>query len=131
MRGVGVIANGKEMAINPGNVLSEIPGEPGKDPAFGLDAVWIDPSEREYAQAIGYTVVDASTVIATHLNSVIKDNADELMTYDVAQQLLDKIAETSPKLVEDFIPEKLTLGTVVRVYKALREQYPCEICAPS
>jgi flagellar biosynthesis protein FlhA len=125
VRGVGVIANGKEMAINPGNVLSEIPGEPGKDPAFGLDAVWIDPSEREYAQAVGYTVVDASTVIATHLNSVIKDNADELMTYDVAQQLIDKIAETSPKLVEDFIPEKLTLGTVVRVLQnLLRERVP-------
>ena len=121
VRGVGVIANGKEMAINPGNVLGEIPGEPGKDPAFGLDAVWIDPSEREYAQAVGYTVVDASTVIATHLNSVIKDNADELMTYDVAQQLIDKIAETSPKLVEDFIPEKLTLGTVVRVMQNLLE----------
>ena len=125
VRGVGVIANGKEMAINPGNVLSEIPGEPGKDPAFGLDAVWIEPSEREYAQAVGYTVVDASTVIATHLNSVIKDNADELMTYDVAQQLIDKIAETSPKLVEDFIPEKLTLGTVVRVLQnLLRERVP-------
>ena len=125
VRGVGVIANGKEMAINPGNVLSEIPGEPGKDPAFGLDAVWIDPSEREYAQAVGYTVVDASTVIATHLNSVIKYNADELMTYDVAQQLIDKIAETSPKLVEDFIPEKLTLGTVVRVLQnLLRERVP-------
>ncbi|NCF43460.1 MAG: flagellar biosynthesis protein FlhA [Proteobacteria bacterium] len=125
VRGVGVIASGKEMAINPGNVLSEIPGEAGKDPAFGLDAVWIEPSEREYAQAVGYTVVDASTVIATHLNSVIKNNADELMTYDVAQQLIDKIAETSPKLVEDFIPEKLTLGTVVRVLQnLLRERVP-------
>ena len=71
VRGVGVIAGGKEMAINPGNVLSEIPGEPGVGSAFGLDAVWID-LEREYAQAVGYTVVDASTVIATHLNSVIK-----------------------------------------------------------
>ena len=111
VRGVGVIAGGKGMAINPGNVLSEIPGEPGKDPAFGLDAVWIEPSEREYAQAVGYTVVDASTVIATHLNSVIKNNADELMTYDVTQQLIDKIAETSPKLIEDFIPEKLSLAS--------------------
>lgn len=125
VRGVGVIAGGKEMAINPGNVLTEIPGEPGKDPAFGLDAVWIEPGEREYAQAVGYTVVDASTVIATHLNSVIKNNADELMTYDVAQQLIDKIAETSPKLIEDFIPEKLTLGTVVRVLQnLLRERVP-------
>jgi flagellar biosynthesis protein FlhA len=120
-----VIAGGKEMAINPGNVLSEIPGEPGKDPAFGLDAVWIEPSEREYAQAVGYTVVDASTVIATHLNSVIKNNADELMTYDVTQQLIDKIAETSPKLIEDFIPEKLSLGIVVRVLQnLLRERVP-------
>jgi flagellar biosynthesis protein FlhA len=125
VRGVGVIAGGKEMAINPGNVLSEIPGEPGKDPAFGLDAVWIEPSEREYAQAVGYTVVDASTVIATHLNSVIKNNADELMTYDVTQQLIDKIAETSPKLIEDFIPEKLSLGIVVRVLQnLLRERVP-------
>ncbi len=125
VRGVGVIAGGKEMAINPGNVLTEIPGEPGKDPAFGLDAVWIEPSEREYAQAVGYTVVDASTVIATHLNSVIKNNADELMTYDVTQQLIDKIAETSPKLIEDFIPEKLTLGTVARVLQnLLRERVP-------
>ena len=125
VRGVGVIAGGKEMAINPGNVLTEIPGEPGKDPAFGLDAVWIEPSEREYAQAVGYTVVDASTVIATHLNSVIKNNADELMTYDVTQQLIDKIAETSPNLIEDFIPEKLTLGTVARVLQnLLRERVP-------
>lgn len=125
VRGVGVIAGGKEMAINPGNVLTEIPGELGKDPAFGLDAVWIEPSEREYAQAVGYTVVDASTVIATHLNSVIKNNADELMTYDVTQQLIDKIAETSPKLIEDFIPEKLTLGTVARVLQnLLRERVP-------
>jgi flagellar biosynthesis protein FlhA len=125
VRGMGTIAVGKEMAINPGNVLSEIQGQAGKDPAFGLDAVWIESSEREYAQAVGYTVVDSSTVIATHLNAVIKNNADELMTYDVSQQLIDKIAETSPKLIEDFIPEKLSLGTVVRVLQnLLRERVP-------
>lgn len=125
VRGTGSIATGKDMAINPGNVLSEIPGIPGKDPAFGLDAVWIEPSEREYAQAVGYTVVDSSTVIATHLNSVIKNNADELMSYDVAQELIDKISESSPKLVEDLIPEKLTLGIVVRVLQnLLRERVP-------
>lgn len=125
IRGTGNIVAGKEMAINPGNVLSEIQGQSAKDPAFGLDAVWIDAGEREYAQAVGYTVVDASTVIATHLNAVIKNNADELMTYDVTQQLIDKIAETSPKLVEDFIPEKLTLGTVARVLQnLLRERVP-------
>ena len=125
VRGMGTIAVGKEMAINPGNVLSEIQGQAGKDPAFGLDAVWIESSEREYAQAVGYTVVDSSTVIATHLNAVIKNNADELMTYDVSLQLIDKIAETSPKLIEDFIPEKLSLGTVVRVLQnLLRERVP-------
>ena len=123
VRGVGVIAGGKEMAINPGNVLSEIPGEPGKDPAFGLDAVWIEPSEREYACRWLYRG-DASTVIATHLNSVIKNNADELMTYDVTQQLIDKIAETSPKLIETLFC-KLSLGIVVRVpQNLLRERVP-------
>ena len=103
-------------------MLTEIDGIPGKDPAFGLEAVWIDPSEGEYAQASGYTVVDTATVMATHLNSVIKDNAEELMTYDVAQELINKIEETSPKLIEDFIPEKLPLGTIVRVLQYLLKE---------
>lgn len=124
-RGIGNIQAGKELAINPGHVLTEIDGIPGKDPAFGLDAVWIDPSDSEYAQASGYTVVDTATVMATHLNSVIKENADELMTYDVAQELINKIEESSPKLIEDFIPEKIPLGTVVRVLQnLLREGVP-------
>ena len=102
--------------------MTEIDGIPGKDPAFGLEAVWIDPSDSEYAQASGYTVVDTATVMATHLNSVIKENADELMTYDVAQELINKIEESSPKLIEDFIPEKLPLGTVVRVLQNLLKE---------
>ena len=121
-RGIGNIQAGKELAINPGQVLTEIEGIPGKDPAFGLDAVWIDPSDSEYAQASGYTVVDTATVMATHLNSVIKDNAEELMTYDVAQELINKIEQSSPKLIEDFIPEKLPLGTIVRVLQNLLKE---------
>ena len=121
-RGTGHIQAGKELAINPGHVLTEIEGTPGKDPAFGLDAVWIDPADSEYAQASGYTVVDTATVMATHLNSVIKDNAEELMTYDVAQELINKIEESSPKLIEDFIPDKLALGTIVRVLQNLLKE---------
>ncbi len=121
-RGTGNIQPGKELAINPGHVLTEIEGIPGKDPAFGLEAVWIDPTESEYAQASGYTVVDTATVMATHLNSVIKDNAEELMTYDVAQELINKIEQSSPKLIEDFIPEKLPLGTIVRVLQNLLKE---------
>ena len=119
VRGSGTIESGREMAINPGNVLTQIEGTPAKEPAFGLDAVWIDPADREYAQASGYTVVDPGTVIATHLNAVIQNNAAELMTFDVAQELLDRIEQTSPKLIEDLVPEKLSLGGVVQILQNL------------
>jgi flagellar biosynthesis protein FlhA len=119
VRGSGSIESGREMAINPGNVLTQIEGTPAKEPAFGLDAVWIDPADREYAQASGYTVVDPGTVIATHLNAVIQNNASELMTFDVAQELLDRIEQSSPKLIEDLVPEKLPLGAVVQILQNL------------
>ncbi|HCY04087.1 MAG TPA: flagellar biosynthesis protein FlhA [Gammaproteobacteria bacterium] len=119
IRGSGTIESGREMAINPGNVLTQIEGTPAKEPAFGLDAVWIDPADREYAQASGYTVVDPGTVIATHLNAVIQNNASELMTFDVAQELLDRIEQTSPKLIEDLVPEKLSLGAIVQILQNL------------
>jgi flagellar biosynthesis protein FlhA len=119
IRGSGNIESGREMAINPGNVLTQIEGTPAKEPAFGLDAVWIDPADREYAQASGYTVVDPGTVIATHLNAVIQNNAAELMTFDVAQELLDRIEQTSPKLIEDLVPEKLSLGAIVQILQNL------------
>mgnify|MGYP001185352135 FL=1 len=119
IRGSGTIESGREMAINPGNVLTQIEGTPAKEPAFGLDAVWIDPADREYAQASGYTVVDPGTVIATHLNAVIQNNAAELMTFDVAQELLDRIEQTSPKLIEDLVPEKLSLGAIVQILQNL------------
>ncbi len=119
VRGSGNIESGREMAINPGNVLTQIEGSPAKEPAFGLDAVWIDPADREYAQASGYTVVDPGTVIATHLNAVIQNNAAELMTFDVAQELLDRIEQASPKLIEDLVPEKLSLGAIVQILQNL------------
>jgi flagellar biosynthesis protein FlhA len=117
--GEGEVYPDKELAINPGQVFGEIPGIKTKDPTFGLDAVWIDPSDREQAQALGYTVVDASTVVATHLSQVIQDYAYELLGYDEAQQLLERIKQTSPKLVEDLVPDKLPLSVVVQVLQNL------------
>jgi flagellar biosynthesis protein FlhA len=113
-RGKGQIKVGRELAINPGQVYGPLEGQATKEPAFGLDAVWIDPSERDHARTLGYTVVDASTAVATHLNKVLRDNASDLLSHDEVQQLLDKLAAKSPKLVEDLVPGKLSLGVVTR-----------------
>ena len=118
-RGIGQIELRKELAINPGQVIEEIEGVATQEPAFGLDAVWIDPEMKEYAQAVGYTVVDPSTVIATHLNQILQSNADELLTFEIAQEMLDRIAEQSPKLVEDLIPEQLQLSGFVKLLQNL------------
>ncbi|MCW8934393.1 MAG: flagellar biosynthesis protein FlhA [Gammaproteobacteria bacterium] len=109
----------REMAINPGQVYGELQGIPGKDPAYGLDAVWIEPGMRDHAQTLGYTVVDATTVIATHLNQILHDNAQELLGHEEAQQLLDNLAIKSPKLVEDLVPKLLPLSVVVKVMQNL------------
>lgn len=109
----------REMAINPGQVYGELQGIPGKDPAYGLDAVWIEPGMRDHAQTLGYTVVDASTVIATHLNQILHDNAQELLGHEEVQQLLDNLALKSPKLVEDLVPDLLPLSVVVKVMQNL------------
>jgi flagellar biosynthesis protein FlhA len=115
----------KELAINPGQVYGEIAGIPGKDPVFGLSAVWIDGSQREHAQALGYTVVDASTVVATHLSQLIQDHAHELLGFEETQRVLDNVAKTCPKLVEELVPKILPLSGVVRVMQnLLREQIP-------
>ena len=114
IRGKGEIKVGREMAINPGQVYGSLEGIACKEPAFGLDAVWIDPSQRDHARTLGYTVVDASTAVATHLNKVLRDNAADLLSHDEVQQLLDKLAAKSPKLVEDLVPGKLSLGVVTR-----------------
>ena len=114
IRGKGEIKVGREMAINPGQVYGALEGIACKEPAFGLDAVWIAPSQRDHARTLGYTVVDASTAVATHLNKVLRDNAADLLSHDEVQQLLDKLAAKSPKLVEDLVPGKLSLGVVTR-----------------
>ena len=119
VRGKGEVKVGRELAINPGHVYGELPGTPTKEPAFGLDAVWIEPSQRDQARTLGYTVVDASTAIATHLNKVLRENASDLLSQDEVQQLLDKLAAKSPKLVEDMVPSKVSLGTLTRVLQNL------------
>ena len=110
VRGKGEIKIGREMAINPGYVHGKLEGIPTKEPAFGLDALWIEPSQRDYARTLGYTVVDAATAMATHLNTLLRNNAAELLSHDESQQLLDKVASRSPKLVEDLVPGKLPFG---------------------
>ena len=115
VRGKGEIRVGKEMAINPGQVHGPLQGEPTKEPAFGLEALWIEASQRDYARTLGYTVVDSATAIATHLNTLLRNNAPELLGHDETQQLLDKVAAKSPKLVEDLVPAKLPLATVTKV----------------
>jgi flagellar biosynthesis protein FlhA len=120
--GEGEVMPDREMAINPGQVYGEVPGTPTKDPTFGLDAVWIDPSDRDQAQALGYTVVDASTVVATHVSQIIQDYAFELLGFDEAQQLLDKLKQSSPKLVDELIPDQISLAVLVKVLQSLLEE---------
>ena len=114
-----------EMAINPGRVFGSLPGIECRDPAFGLDAVWIDPEQKDHAQSLGYTVVDPGTVIATHLSHVLQTHAHELFGHEEAQQLLDSLAKTAPKLVDNLVPKILPLGAIVNVLKnLLQEQVP-------
>ena len=119
VRGKGDIKVGRELAINPGQVFGELKGIETLEPAFGLKAIWIEPSDRDQARALGYTVVDASTAISTHLNKVLRENASDLISHDEAQQLLEKLAAKSPKLAEDLVPGKITLGVLTRVLQCL------------
>ncbi len=117
--GEGEVHPGKLLAIDPGEVFSELDGVPTTDPAFGLSAYWIEESVREEAETLGYTVVNASTVIATHLNQVMQDHAAELLGHDEVQQLLDLLAEHSPKLAEQLVPESISLSGLLRVLQNL------------
>jgi len=110
------------LAINPGNVSGTLPGTPTKDPAFGLPAIWIDSGLREQAQAMGYTVVDAGTVVATHMSHLIHQSAAELLGRQELQQLLDHLAKIAPKLVEGLIPDLLPLTTVQKVLQNLLDE---------
>ena len=120
--GEGEVIPDRELAINPGQVFGDIDGIPTKDPTFGLDALWIDPSQRDAAQTAGYTVVDSSTVIATHLSQLLKNNAAKLIGQDDVQQLLDRLKQSSPKLVENLVPGVMSLAEVTRVIHSLLEE---------
>jgi flagellar biosynthesis protein FlhA len=122
VRGRGEVRVGRELAINPGKVYGKLDGQPTREPAFGLEAVWIEPLMCDQARALGYTVVDPSTAIATHLNKVLRDNASELLSHDETQKLLDKLAAKSPKLVEELVPGKLSLGVVTRTLQNLLQE---------
>ncbi len=112
-----------EMAINPGRVFGTLKGNVCKDPAFGLDAVWIESNQKDHAQTLGYTVVDPGTVVATHLSHLLQSHAHELFGYDEAHKILDNLAKSAPKLVEDLVPKTLPLGVVVKVLQNLLQEH--------
>jgi len=109
----------RDLAIDPGQVFGTLQGIPGKDPTFGLDAVWIEPGQRDHAQTLGYTVVDAGTVVATHLSEILQNHASELLGHEEVQELLNTLSRSAPKLVEDLVPKTLTLGQVLKVLQNL------------
>lgn len=117
--GEAELSHDDELAINPGQVFGKLEGKATKDPAFGLDAVWIKANQREHAQTLGYTVVDAATVVATHLSQLLTNNAYQLLGHEEVQQLLDLLAKNNPKLVEGLVPDILPLSTVVKVLQTM------------
>ncbi|PKE28936.1 flagellar biosynthesis protein FlhA [Rahnella sp. AA] len=117
--GTGTAHPGRWMAINPGSAIGELPGEPTVDPAFGLAAVWIEPAMREQAQIQGFTVVEASTVVATHLNHLISLHAKELFGRQETQELMERVTKEMPKLTDDFIPGVISLTNMHKVLQNL------------
>jgi flagellar biosynthesis protein FlhA len=117
--GEGVVYPERELAINPGRVFGKVTGIETRDPAFGMEAIWIEPASRDHAQTLGYTVVDPSTVIATHLSHDVQTHAHELLGHEEAQQLLSTLGKSQPKLVEDVVPRLLPMSVVVRVLQGL------------
>ena len=120
--GEAVIQVGKELAINPGSVHGDIEGIKTKDPTFGLDALWIDPGSGDHARTLGYTVVDVSTVVATHLSQILKTHARQLLGHEEAEHLLQILGKKMPKLIEDLVPDTLSLSVVVKVLQNLLEE---------
>ncbi|MCH9695709.1 MAG: flagellar biosynthesis protein FlhA [Gammaproteobacteria bacterium] len=112
----------KDLAINPGQVFGKIDGVPTEDPAFGLEAFWIEASQRDEAQMLGYTVVDPATVVATHLSQLLSINAHELFGHEECQQLLDRLGAVSPKLIEELTPKLLPMSVITRVLQNLLEE---------
>jgi len=117
--GEGVIYPERELALNPGRVFGPLQGIAARDPAFGMEAIWIEPTARDHAQTLGYTVVDPSTVIATHLSALLQSHAHELLGHEEVQHLLNAVAKSAPKLVEDLVPRVVSLATLVRVLQGL------------
>jgi flagellar biosynthesis protein FlhA len=115
----GDLVPDRELALDPGRVFGPLDGIPGKDPAFGLDAVWILPGQRAHAESLGYTVVDASTVAATHLSHLVRERASDLLGHDEVQHLLAALGRSVPRLVEDLTPKLLPLSVVVKVLQSL------------
>jgi len=120
--GAGSLLVGHMLAMDPGNVSDPIPGIPTKEPAFGLDAIWITARQKEDATYAGYTVVDLSTVIATHLTELVRAHAPELLGRQELQVLLDSLKQTAPKVIDDLIPNVLPVGTVLKVLKNLLKE---------
>ena len=112
----------RDLAINPGQVFGKVAGVATRDPAFGLEAFWIDAGQREEAQMLGYTVVDAATVVATHLSQLLQTHAHELLGHEETQQLLDRLAVSAPKLVEELTPKTLPMSVIARVLQNLLEE---------
>ncbi|KZN65136.1 flagellar biosynthesis protein FlhA [Pseudoalteromonas luteoviolacea CPMOR-1] len=117
--GDGELKHGDELAINPGQVFGPLQGVVTKDPAFGLDAVWIKPDQKDEAHSLGYTVVDAATVVATHISQLLTNNASLLLGHEEVQNLLDMLAKSHPRLVEGLVPDVLPLTTIVKVLQNL------------
>ncbi len=117
--GEGEIQIDKDLAINPGHVFGKVSGVETVDPAFGLEAYWIESAQREEAQMLGFTVVDPATVVATHLSEILKSNAHELLGHEECQKLMDRLAESSPKLIEELTPKLLPMSTITRVLQNL------------
>ncbi|MCF5802022.1 flagellar biosynthesis protein FlhA [Pseudomonas tremae] len=113
----------RELAINPGQVFGTLNGITARDPAFGLEAVWIEISQRSQAQSLGYTVVDASTVVATHLNQILYKHSHELIGHEEVQQLMQLLAKSSPKLAEELVPGVLSLSSLLNVLQALLSEH--------
>lgn len=112
----------KELAINAGSVFGDLPGISTQDPSFGMEAKWIEANQKDHAQTLGYTVVDPSTVIVTHLSKILQEHAHELLGFEEVQHILDMLNESAPKLVEDLVPKAIPMATLVRVLQNLLQE---------
>ncbi|MBF0108502.1 MAG: flagellar biosynthesis protein FlhA [Magnetococcales bacterium] len=117
--GRGELKVGHFLAMEGGAVTGQIEGAPTREPAFGLPAIWITAHDRERAEMLGYTVVDAATVLATHITEMIHGHAHEMLNRQEVQTLLDMVAKTQPKLVDELIPNVVNLGGIQKVLQGL------------